>query len=134
MNNTDKLLADIAQLKKRDLSENGNVYDGERFCRKINNLFASNNRFIGETAASFVDYWFNTYILASKDIKNEPSRENMDRLVAIQSILDGSSEQTECLSKEDWKELCSIVDTEADDLPLDVLNELMSLFVEKQAF
>ena len=134
MDNTEKLLADIAQLKKRYLAENDNIYDGEKVCRKINNLFAKNNRLIGETAAGFVDYWFNTYILPSKDIKNEPTRENLDKLAAMQSVLDASTDQTECLSNEDWKALCSIVDTEADDLPLDVLNDLMALFVDKQAF
>ena len=92
MDNTQKLLSDIDRLKKQYRAEHNNAYDGEAVCKKINNLFANNNRFLGDIAALFTDYWFNTYIATSPDIKNEPTAENLDRLAAMQSLLEGETE------------------------------------------
>ena len=133
MDNTQKLLSDIDRLKKQYRAEHNNAYDGEAVCKKINNLFANNNRFLGDIAALFTDYWFNTYIATSPDIKNEPTAENLDRLAAMQSLLEGETEGTDCLTDSDWHEMCELVNEDAAELPLDALNNMMAIFVDKQS-
>jgi hypothetical protein len=61
-------------------------------------------------------------------------RISIDKIGAMQSLLELDLEETKALSDNDWKELCSLTNYEAEDLPLDLLNDLMSIFLEKQAF
>jgi len=133
MDNISKFLADIDKIKKHDRAEHNNNYDGERVCLQIQKLFISNNRSFESLAASFADYWMQNYIYASSDIKSEPSQDNINRIAALQSLLENSTDDTDCLTKKDWKELCSLVNMEAEDLPIDLLNDLMIIFVDHQA-
>ena len=64
---------------------------------------------------------------------NEPSEENLARLAAMQSLLEGETEGTECLTDDDWHELCELVNEDAAELPLDALNNMMAIFVDKQS-
>ena len=47
--------------------------------------------------------------------------------------LEVAEEDVKFLSREDWKSLCQLTNYEADSLPLDLLNSMMSVFVDKQA-
>lgn len=133
MDNIQKFLADVDKIKKHDRADNGGNYSGERVCKKVCDLFSANNRSLGELGASFADYWMQTYVLKSSDMTNEPSSENLDKLASFQSLLDGDEEGTKSLSDSDFKELCDLVNYEAEDLPIDVLNDLMTIFVDKRA-
>jgi hypothetical protein len=74
-------------------------------------------------------------VLGNKNEKNiSPSDISIDKIGAMQSLLELDLEETKALSDNDWKELCSLTNYEAEDLPLDLLNDLMSIFLEKQAF
>ena len=66
-------------------------------------------------------------------MEEEPTQDHIAKLAAFQSILEGSAEFTECLTQEDWKELCSLTNMEAEDIPIETLNDMMMIFVDRQA-
>ena len=127
-----KFCSDVEKIKKSVRSQNP-VYDLDKACQQIKNLFVRNNRGMESLAQSFADYWENTYIKAASNSDGQPDKENLDRLVAMLSLMSGSTEFTDILSDDDWKELCSLTNMEAEDLPLDTLNDMMSIFVDKKA-
>ena len=134
MDSIQKLVSDIEKVKKHYRAEHNNNYDGEKVCLQIADLFARTNRNLSSVAQSFADHWYSTYIISSADIKNEPSEDNITRLTALQSILDGEPEGTDLLTDEDWQSLCETVNAEAEDIPIETLNSLMSIFLEKKVF
>ena len=50
------------------------------------------------------------------------------------SFLENSEEDYELLTEQDWQELGDLVNYEADDLPIDTLQGLMSTLVSKGAY
>lgn len=134
MDNIQKFYSDVEKLKKHYRANNSS-YNGEAVCRQVQDLFAKNTRGMGSLGDSFSEYWLNTYILNSPNINEEPTAESTEKLCAMLSLLENSDDpkDTEALTKQDWKELCSLVNLEAEDLPIDLLNDLMIKFVDKQA-
>lgn len=126
-----KFYSDIEKIKKHARASSS--YNGEEVCKEVCTFFEKENKAMPSLAKSFSDYWMQTYILNSADLEKEPSNANIDKLAAMQSLLNSSDENTECLTDSDWKELCSLVNYEAEDLPLENLSFMMSLFLEKQA-
>ncbi len=136
MDSIQKLYADIARIKKHERAEKGDRYDAERVCLDVKNLFVRNNSNIRSLAESFTDYWMNEHIRTSTNFKEEPTEENIQKLLAMQSLLDGdeqSLESNSSLTGKDYKELCELTGFEAEDLPLEMLNGLMGIFLDKGA-
>lgn len=135
MDSIQKFYSDIEKAKKHYRANHQN-YDGNAVCQEIADLFCRNNKGIVSLADSFAGYWIDTYIRSSLNINEEPTPENIDKICAFQALLDGQPEQRDiaCLTQEDYKELCSLVNMEAEDLPLDILNDMMTIFVDKQAY
>lgn len=133
MDNVQKFYSDVDKIKKHDRADNGGNYSGERACQKIKTYFAGNNKSLTELASSFADYWYESYISSSENIENEPTEEHVDKLASMQALLDNEVEDTKSLSKKDFTELCNIVNCEAEDIPLDLLNDLMTIFVDNKA-
>ena len=133
MDSLQKFYSDAEKIKKHERASGS--YSAGKVCEQIKELFERNNRSQGDLAASFSDYWLEEYINSSTDFENEPSDEHLDKLIAFQALLEMSQDErdTECLTKKDWKELCSLVNLEADELDLDLLNSLMTVFVSKGA-
>lgn len=131
MDNIQKLFSDIERLKKRERATTG-VYDGEKICSKIKDLFVSNNG-NSSLAESFADYWFNTYVQNATDFDKMPNEKALNVLGAIQAVLDNDDSETSALTEKDWKQLCELTNLEAEDLDLNFLNDLMMMFVEHQA-
>lgn len=127
-----KFFADVERIKKRERAEHSS-YDSSRVVESVIELFVSNNRDMTSLASSFADYWQKTYIAPSSQSEEEPTRENIDRLAAMQSLLDGETFATEILNAKDWRELSSLVNFEAEDIPMDMLEKMMMIFVDKQA-
>ena len=127
-----KFFADVERIKKRERADHSS-YDSSRVVESVIELFVSNNRDMTSLASSFADYWQKTYIAPSSQREEEPIRENIDRLAAMQSLLDGETFATEILNAKDWKELSSLVNFEAEDIPMDMLEKMMMIFVDKQA-
>lgn len=130
MNSIDKFLSDIQRTLKHDRANNGGHYDTRRACTQITRLFEQNNKQLGNLASSLGNYWLNTYILASADLQNEPSEENIGRIKAFQSFIDNDeSADFSILTADDWETLRDFVDDEAGDLDLDSLQNMMSLIL-----
>lgn len=134
----EKFYADIKRTVKYDRANNAN-YDGIRASKEVSKLFVNQNRDIQELAQSIADYWVNSYIISSATPNTEPSEKNITWIGAAFALLDGdfensaSDEEKSIFTKKDWKELCSLVNYEAEDLPLDLLTSLMSSFTEHNA-
>lgn len=130
-----KFISDCEKIKKRERAQNGGVYDARRSCQSMCEAFVSGNAVLKTLAQSFADYWFSTYIAPSTD-SEEPTPAHLETFAALQALLSGEtnaeSPDLAPLSDSDWKELCDIVNGDADEIPLDVLNQLMTLFVDKQ--
>ena len=133
MDNVQKLFSDIEKLKKHERA-NGNSYDGEKICLKIKEVFARNNANCSSLALSYADYWFDAYIAPCADKNSMPDEKALDVLGAMQSLLENDASGTAALSAVDWKELCSLTNLEADELDINLLNDLMVAFVDQQAF
>ncbi len=130
MSDSSKFAADIQRIKKHVRAENGGAYDGQKVCRQIADLFANNNRNMSELARSVADYWLNTYVLASADLENEPSEENVTRISLFQNFLDGDEDEDySVFSADDWETLKDFCDDEAENLDLDSLQNLMSIIL-----
>ena len=134
----EKFYADVRRIIKFDRANNAS-YDGIRASKAAGNLFVNQNKDIGELANSIVDYWQNTYILNSPNLQSEPTENSITWLAAAYALLDGdfensaSDEEKAIFSQADWKELCELVNYEAQDLPLDLLTSLMSSFTNHNA-
>ena len=85
---------------------------------------------------SIADYWFNTYIAERQGSEQQPSAQNIEWLAAAAELLNGNlgaqDEDCDIFSMRDWKELRTLVDYEAEDLPISVLTYLMSVFTERK--
>lgn len=134
MSDVSKFLSDIQRIKKHVRADNGGNYDGKKVCEQISRLFEQNNRNVQDLAVSLSDYWFNTYVLASSDLTNEPSEENMNRITAFQYFLDGDGEEDySILTADDWETLRDFANDCAEDIDLDTLQGMMTIILNNGA-
>ena len=132
MTYTEKFLSDIARAAKRERAENAGRYDAKKTCEKIARSLENAIRDLGDLPRAAGDYWLTEYIDSSSDIENEPTREHAEKLAAILSFLRGEGD-TSSLSPRDWKNLASLVQDEAETLPIESLSSLMASLVEQKA-
>jgi hypothetical protein len=59
--------------------------------------------------------------------------DNINILGALLSFLEATDEDEDLLSDKNWKDLAELVTYEAEDLPIDILQALMSTLVRKSA-
>ena len=85
-------------------------------------------------SGSVASYWKTTYIDTSNEQENEPTQEHLDVLCGFLSFLENSDENFDLISNSDWKELSELVNCEAETLPIEILQQLMSILVEKGVF
>lgn len=130
MDSIQKFCSDVEKIKKHGRQQNESL---SNVVSQIKNLFVRNFRGTESLAASYADYWDETYIRGSQTPADEPTKENVDRLLAMLSLLEGSVEFTDCLDDSDWKQLCALTNMEAEELPIETLNDLMMIFVDKKA-
>ena len=50
------------------------------------------------------------------------------------AFMENSDEYFETLTNEDWQEMGRLVNFEAEDLPVDILQDMMSVLVSKGAY
>ena len=132
MTYTEKFLSDIMRAAKRERAENGARYDAKKTCEKIACSLENAIRGLGDLPRSVGDYWLVEYIDPSSETENEPTREHAEKLAAMLSFLRGEGDTTS-LSPGDWKNLASLVQDEAETLPIESLSSLMSSLVEQKA-
>ncbi len=130
MTNTDKFLADVKRIVKRNRSENSS-YDGKNCSSQVGQLFCSYHKNWGNLPGSITDYWMNTYIFSSSQMEEEPTREHQDWLADVLEFLAGEEGDFKSLSHEDWVALRDLINYEAEDLPVEVLSSLMGVLLER---
>ena len=134
MTDIGKFLSDIQRIKKHDRQNNSGNPDYNRIFRELNSLFLRSTSCPADLARSVFEYWENEYIFNSQNQKEEPSEENSQKLAAMLAFLEDSDEFQSVLTQKDWQELGDLVNYEAEDLPVDVLQSLMRVLVEKGAY
>ena len=134
MTDIGKFLSNIQRIKKHDRQNNSGNPDYNRIFRELNSLFLRSTSCPADLARSVFEYWENEYIFNSQNQKEEPSEENSQRLAAMLAFLEDSDEFQNLLTQTDWQELGDLVNYEAEDLPVDVLQSLMRVLVEKGAY
>lgn len=134
MTDIGKFLSDIQRIKKHDRQNHSGNPDYNRIFRDLNSLFLRSTSCPADLARSVFEYWENEYIFSSQNQKEEPSEENSQKLAAMLAFLEDSDEFQSVLTQKDWQELGDLVNYEAEDLPVDILQSLMRVLVEKGAY
>ncbi|MCR4742976.1 MAG: hypothetical protein K5866_08935 [Treponema sp.] len=134
MTDISKFLSNVEKSKKMDRQKNSGSYDYNRIADNLRRLFNNATSCPTELPDTLFGYWQDTYILTSANITEEPSQENLNKLAAILAFLDNSDEFQDQLSQDDWQEIGELVNDEAEDLPIDILQDLMKILVEKGAY
>ena len=133
MTDVSKFQADIQRILKHDRQANSGKSDFMRIAPDLQKLFARFTSLPETLANSVFEYWENEYIHNSSELENEPTSDHIEKLAAMLSFLEGDDD-TDSLAANDWTELADIVRYEADDLPMDSLQTLMSTLVSKGAY
>lgn len=93
----------------------------------MESLFVSQNPHCKVLAQSLFDWWKNDFA-RGPEIEDEAA----EKLTELQAFLNGE-EGNESLSQEDWRRVKEEVGYEAENLPLDLLSQMMKTVVEKGA-
>lgn len=134
MTDINKFLSDVEKIQKHDRQNNGGKSNYDRVKGDLRRLFERNAAAVGELADSVFEYWENEYIYRSADLAWEPNEDNRNLLAAYLAFLENSDEYQELISDDDWNELGRLVNFEAEDLDVDVLQDLMKILVSKGAY
>ncbi len=134
MTDINKFLSDVEKTLKHARQNNGGKADYDRVKGDLRRLFERNASAVGELADSIFEYWENEYIYKTADLTWEPSSENQNRLAAYLAFLENSDEYQELVSDADWQEFGRLVNFEAEDLDVGVLQDLMKILVSKGAY
>lgn len=134
MTDINKFLTDIQKSLKYDRHNNGGKSDYNRVKNDIQRLFERTTSCPGSLPHSIFDYWENEYIWKSQNITEEPSEKNQNLLAAFLAFLDNSDEYQDFISNKDWEELGRLVNFEAEELPVEVLQDLMKILVSKGVY
>jgi hypothetical protein len=129
MSNISKFYTDAQRIIKHDRADNAGNYDGMRASTAVAKFFEQITTGLAELPQSITNYWLTTYIKSSQNIQNEPTENHLDWLAKVLALLEGEFESDMDFSTTDWKELASMTNCESEDLPIDVLSDLMSIFV-----
>lgn len=129
----EKFRSDTIRTIKHERADNNGRYDAERACNAVQNLFERTAAAPGNLARAIAFYWRDEYIDHSPDAQNEPTEEHIDKLCAFLSFITDSDEDEEILSVGDLQELSDAIDDEAETMPLEQLQTLMSKLVERGA-
>ena len=134
MTDIGKFLCDVEKVKKH-ARNNKPGFSGYNDIRDdIRNLFERATSCPMGLPGSIYEYWENTYVFNSTDLMYEPSDENTGKLAAMLAFLNNSDEDQDLISDEDWQEIGRLVNYEAEDLPVNILQELMMVLVSKGAY
>ena len=129
----EKFRSDVQRTIKHVRADNNGRYDSAKCCDQLQSLFERNCTVSAGVARSVCFYWRDEYIDHSAEPQNEPTEENIDRLCAFLSFLNGADEGEEVLTEDDVREISDAVNDEAETMPLDQLESLMARIVERGA-
>lgn len=129
-----KFLSDVEKIVKKDRQNNGGKNDYRRFKKDLQNLFCRTSVCDGELPNSVYEYWENEYINKSSDPLYEPKQDNIAKLGAFLGFLNNDDQDEDLISDNDWQELGRLVNYEAEDMPIEVLQDLMKILVNHGAY
>lgn len=132
MTSIQKFRTDVQRLIKHFRAENP-TYNTEKVCNQIIQLFERESTCPGTLPGAIAQYWKEEYVDTSSDKENEPTLDNINILSAMLSFVEGTEEDSELLSNNDWQNLAELVNYEAEELPIDILQTLMSTLVSQNA-
>ena len=133
MTDIQKFSSDVKKIIKMNRFQDGSL-NLEDTCEKIIEQFERASSVPASLSGSVASYWKTTYIDTSNEQENEPTQEHLDVLCGLLSFLENSDENFDLISNSDWKELSELVNCEAETLPIEILQQLMSILVEKGVF
>ena len=132
MDNVQKFYSDIEKIKKHNRDSSG-VLNIKTVVSQISDLFENNNRGLCDLPHSLIEYWLEKYVNPELDTGSKDlSTSCLDKLCAMQSFLYGDDD-TDSLVLEDWQQIADAVNYEAEDLPMDLLSQMMTTLVDKRA-
>lgn len=129
-----KFMADVQRALKHDRQEHGGKSDYNRLVSQIRSTFERSTVVQTSLADSVFEYWENEYIFRSADLSEEPTSENIEKLGGFLAFLENVDEYQECITDDDWNEIGPLVNYEAEDLPVDILQDLMKILVSHGAY
>lgn len=124
-----KFVTDLEKIKKIFRQNNSGKWDYNKLQKDIRNLFERSTSCPTGLPASIFEYWENQYIYKSADLGEEPTSDNINKLAAFLAFLENTDEYQELITDEDWEEIGPLVNYEAEDLPVDILQNLMMILV-----
>ena len=131
MTEIQKFKSDVQRTIKHERADNNGRFNSERAIQKIIALFIRTSSVPGNLSRAVAYYWKESCIDQSTEPQNEPTETNIQKLGAMLSFLEDADEDEEVLTQEDWTELSDLVNYEAEDLPIEILQSLMSKIVSK---
>lgn len=134
MTDISKFIADLQRITKHYRQNNGGKLDFGKVSKDIRNLFCRMSTCPGALPGSVYYYWESEYITPSAQPENEPTEDNINRLAGMLAFLNASDEYQDCISDDDWNEISALVGDESEDLPIDILQDLMKVLVSKNAY
>ncbi|MBO4404687.1 MAG: hypothetical protein J5780_05080, partial [Treponema sp.] len=93
----------------------------ENFAGSIAELFVRNNRHVESLARSVSDWWLEKYVRPLSGTAEGLSDDVIEKLGSVYALLENDPQNVSNLGQEDYKELCALVNYEAEDLPLELL-------------
>lgn len=126
MNKSEKFSADLKRIKKANRSRA--AFNLNAALADIERLFTGQNAQCSALAASLFDWWKNEW---ARGPELEDSA--LEKLAAVNSFLN-EEEDTDALDQDDWKRIKDEVGYEAENLPLDLLSQMMKTIVSKGSF
>ena len=124
-----KFVTDLEKIKKIFRQNNSGQWDYNKLQKDIRNLFERSTSCPTGLPASIFEYWENQYIYKSADLGEQPTAVNINKLAAFLAFLENTDEYQELITDEDWEEIGPLVNYEAEDLPVDILQNLMMILV-----
>lgn len=132
MTEIEKFNSDLSRAVKHNRNADGSL-NQDAFYSHAENLFKRASSVGGCLPTSLFGYWKSEYVDCSSNPQNEPTEENINRLSAMLAFLCNSNEYEDCLTNDDWVEMSDMVSAEAEDMPIEQLQDLMSIIVSKGA-
>ena len=135
MTEVQKFHSDIRRSIKHNRTEKSGHYSVQEACEDIIHLFSHECEYTvpPSLAASVAEYWKKEYIDGSDGTNIECVQDNIGKLGAMLAFLEGSEEDSELLTQKDWSTLADLVNCEAEDMAVEVLQTLMNILISKNA-
>jgi len=125
MTQSEKFSSDLKRIKKANRS--ASHFNMNAALIDIERIFTKQNSQTRELASSLFDWWKNEWARG-------PELEDiaLDKLSSIYSFLN-EEEDTDALDQNDWARIKDEVSYEAENLPLELLSQMMKTIVSKGA-